>query len=114
MASKHTPGPWKGQFEAEDWTVDGPFEGRSLSFEAIGTDARPYPIAIVVQQDKRGIGDGDDELDANIRLIAAAPLALKALLAVRDACRDPDTDTAMPSAVGELVVAALAAMGERS
>jgi len=114
MAAKHTPGPWKGQFDAEEWSVDGPIEGRALSFEAVGSDARPYPIAIVVQQDKRGIGDGDDELDANIRLIAAAPLALKALLAVRAACRDPDTDTALPSAVGEEVEAALAAMGERS
>ncbi|UYW32475.1 hypothetical protein [Methylorubrum extorquens] len=40
--------------------------------------------------------------------------ALKALRAVRQACRDPDTDTAMPIATGELVEAALAAMGERS
>ncbi|ARO53956.1 hypothetical protein B2G69_07200 [Methylorubrum zatmanii] len=40
--------------------------------------------------------------------------ALKALRAVRDACRDPDTDTALPSAVGEAVDAALTAMGERS
>jgi hypothetical protein len=49
-----------------------------------------------------------------VRFINAAPITAKALLAVRAACRDPDTDTAMPSAVGELVVAALAAMGERS
>ena len=49
-----------------------------------------------------------------VRIINAAPLTAKALLAVRDACRDPDTDTAMPSAVGEAVEAALAAMGERS
>ncbi|CAO4179066.1 hypothetical protein [Methylorubrum populi] len=37
-----------------------------------------------------------------------------ALKAVRAACRDPDTDTALPSAVGEEVEAALALMGERS
>ncbi|ACK81193.1 hypothetical protein [Methylorubrum extorquens] len=49
-----------------------------------------------------------------VRALNAFPLMAKALLAVRDACRDPDTDTAMPSAVGELVEAALAAMGERS
>jgi hypothetical protein len=49
-----------------------------------------------------------------VRALNAFPAMGKALLAVRDACRDPDTDTAMPSAVGELVVAALAAMGERS
>lgn len=40
--------------------------------------------------------------------------ARDALKAVRAACRDPDTDTALPSAVGEAVEAALAAMGERS
>lgn len=45
--------------------------------------------------------------------VAAMPVARKALLAVRDACRDPDTDTALPSAVGEAVETALAAMGER-
>jgi hypothetical protein len=48
-----------------------------------------------------------------VSIINAAPLTAKALLAVRDACRDPDTDTAMPRATGELVEAALAAMGER-
>lgn len=48
------------------------------------------------------------------RTLNVAPLAAKALLAVRAACRDPDTDTALPSAVGEAVEAALAAMGERS
>ncbi|ACK82496.1 hypothetical protein [Methylorubrum extorquens] len=60
-------------------------------------------------------GDGSPELaEAIVRAAHALPSACKALKAVRDACRDPDTDTAMPSAVGELVVAALAAMGERS
>ncbi|KQO92016.1 hypothetical protein ASF33_17655 [Methylobacterium sp. Leaf92] len=48
-----------------------------------------------------------------VRALNAFPLMAKALLAVRDACRDPDTDTAMPSAVGKGVEAALAAMGER-
>ncbi|MDV2987054.1 UNVERIFIED_CONTAM: hypothetical protein Q9R58_22350 [Methylobacteriaceae bacterium AG10] len=46
--------------------------------------------------------------------LSAMAAARKALLAVRAACRDPDTDTALPSATGELVEAALAAMGERS
>lgn len=46
--------------------------------------------------------------------LSALPAARKALLAVRAACRDPDTDTALPSAVGEEVEAALALMGERS
>lgn len=49
-----------------------------------------------------------------VRAANAFPAAARALEAVRDACRDPDTDTALPSAVGEAVEAALAAMGERS
>ncbi|CAO4138114.1 hypothetical protein [Methylorubrum extorquens] len=49
-----------------------------------------------------------------VRALNAFPAAAAALTAVRDACRDPDTDTALPSAVGEAVEAALAAMGERS
>ena len=46
--------------------------------------------------------------------VAGIGKAREALKAVRAACRDPDTDTALPSAVGEAVEAALAAMGERS
>lgn len=49
-----------------------------------------------------------------VRTLNAAPVATKALFAVRAACRDPDTGTALPIAAGELVEAALAAMGERS
>ncbi|MBA9071873.1 hypothetical protein FHR71_005666 [Methylobacterium sp. RAS18] len=49
-----------------------------------------------------------------VRALNAFSPAAAALAAVRDACRDPDTDTAMPRATGELVEAALAAMGERS
>ncbi|AWI89256.1 hypothetical protein C0214_13900 [Methylobacterium sp. DM1] len=49
-----------------------------------------------------------------VRALNAFPVMAKALLAVRAACRDPDTDTALPIATGELVEAALAAMGERS
>ena len=49
-----------------------------------------------------------------VRACNAYPVTAEALLAVRAACRDPDTDTAMPRVTGELVEAALAAMGERS
>lgn len=49
-----------------------------------------------------------------VRALNAYPAAARALEAVRAACRDPDTDTALPSAVGEEVEAALALMGERS
>ncbi|MGW5957071.1 hypothetical protein [Methylorubrum thiocyanatum] len=48
------------------------------------------------------------------RTLNVAPLAAKALLAVREACSDLDTDAVLPGAVGELVETALAAMGERS
>ncbi|WP_152278117.1 hypothetical protein [Methylorubrum populi] len=48
------------------------------------------------------------------RLINAAPIVTGALKAVRADCRDPDTDTGLAPATGELVEAALAAMGERS
>ena len=113
MAAKHTPGPWKGQFDAEEWSVDGPRFGVCMTYEAIGCAGRTYPIAFVVQYDERAYRDGDAELDANVRLITAGPLMREALLAVRADCRDPDTDTSLARATGELVDAALAAMGER-
>ena len=92
MAAKHTPGPW--------------------------VVAAEQPTLI---RTERGIGIADtfgntilaQEQAANARLIAAAPLMRKALLAVRAACHDPDTDTALPSAVGKAVEAALTQMGER-
>lgn len=114
MAAKHTPGPWVGKLDADDWDVSGPTGGICMTYEAIGAPGRAYPIAFVVQCARRAYRDGDAELSANVGLILAAPLMRKALLAVRAACRDPDTDTALPSAVGEAVEAALAAMGERS
>ncbi|MBA9070277.1 hypothetical protein FHR71_004043 [Methylobacterium sp. RAS18] len=96
MVAKHTPGPWsaEGPDPFGDYNIHCPAE---------------RAVVATVISNLRLL----EEVAANARLIAAAPLALKALLAVRDACRDPDTDTAMPRATGELVEAALAAMGER-
>lgn len=114
MGAKHTPGPWIGKLEADEWDVIGPTGGVCLTYEAIGAAGRPYPIAFVVQCDHRVYRDGDAELSANVSLILAAPLMRKALLAVREACSDLDTDAVLPGAVGELVEAALAPMGELS
>lgn len=77
----------------------------STAIEFAGTDLRARVMA--------GMTSAEIAADVVQALNAHGP-ALKALRAVRDACRDPDTDTAMPSATGELVEAALAAMGERS
>ncbi|WP_342152385.1 hypothetical protein [Methylorubrum sp. SB2] len=55
------------------------------------------------------------EIAADVsRTLDARSAVLKALRAVRSDCRDPDTDTALAPATGELVEAALAAMGDRS
>ncbi|WP_375274457.1 hypothetical protein [Methylorubrum thiocyanatum] len=49
-----------------------------------------------------------------VRTINAAPAAVDALKAVLTSLRDPDADNLLPNAATEKVVAALAAMGERS
>lgn len=49
-----------------------------------------------------------------VRTINAAPAAIDALKAVLTSLRDPDANNVLPNAVAEKVVAALAAMGERS
>lgn len=46
-------------------------------------------------------------------LLNAAPTILAALKAVRSDCRDPDTDTSLAPATGELVDEALQALGVR-
>ncbi|CAO4186170.1 hypothetical protein CLBKND_04894 [Methylorubrum aminovorans] len=77
----------------------------STAIEFSGTDWRARVMA-----DMSSAEIAADVLQA----LNAHGAARKALLAVRAACRDPDTDTALPIATGELVEAALAAMGERS
>lgn len=80
-----------------------------------GTPATDAAIIFAGDIDITFDGEGSPALaEAIVRAAQAHDSARKALLAVRAACRDPDTDTALPSAVGEAVEAALAAMGERS
>lgn len=81
-------------------------------------DGRPATDAAIIFAGNIDITFDGEGSPALAEVIVAAALsfegARKALLAVRAACRDPDTDTALPIAAGELVEAALAAMGERS
>lgn len=81
-------------------------------------DGRPATDAAIIFAGDIDITFDGEGSPALAEAIVAAALsyegARKALLAVRAACRDPDTDTALPSAVGEEVEAALALMGERS
>lgn len=77
----------------------------STAIEFSGTDWRARVMA--------GMSSAEIAADV-VQALNAHGAARKALLAVRSACRNPDTDTALPSAVGEEVEAALAAMGERS
>ena len=72
---KHTNGPWFVGMDSE-WSVDT--DGES-SFVHIGPETGdPVAIAIV-----GSAWDQDDELDANARLIAAAPAMLEALRFLR-------------------------------
>ncbi len=115
MAAKHTPGPWVVHPHGSLCVVvpaghaARPIGGAEN--DAIDLATYAQEICAVEHPDRHRPAA---ETRANALLIAAAPLMRQALLAVRAACRDPDTDTVLPSATGELVEAALAAMGERS
>jgi hypothetical protein len=66
--SEFTPGPWRiGRFA---WTVEA------------GREDYPALIANVHGQMQGKAGSGDTQLDANARLIAAAPELLEALEAI--------------------------------
>lgn len=68
----HTPGPWHIDTNgSERWTVD--FEGPTSSYITIG-GPRKAPIAFAVEPSAYG-----GRVDANARLIAAAPDLLEAL-----------------------------------
>lgn len=76
MSAKHTQGPWEarganGKFRVTDWDV----VNDNLSYYAtVPVHRGGYVVAMVVD------GDGDDDLlDANARLIAAAPELYEAL-----------------------------------
>lgn len=114
MAAKHTPGPWVVHpLSSTGLVVPAGHAERPVGGavdEAVDLARYAQEICSVPYPDRH---KSAAETRANALLIAAAPLMLEALLAVRAACRDPDTDTALPNATGELVEAALAAMGGR-
>jgi len=83
MGGEHTPGPW-GLGNHNDWSVDGPGNYSSWHLLAKG---RKAPIAILCEPMK-GWRDNDAQLEANARLIAAAPDLLEALTKARGVLRD--------------------------
>lgn len=76
MSAQHTPGPWAEGDCQNDWSADNDGENTWTEIVAAG---RPDPICLVVEGAAWG---RDDILDANARLIAAAPELLEALQAM--------------------------------
>lgn len=74
VKSGHTPGPWSGGYS--EWSVDNNGENTCASILA---DNREDPVCIVVEGAAYG---RDRQLDANARLISAAPDLLAALKAL--------------------------------
>lgn len=69
----HTPGPWRTGSN-DDWSLDCPGNSTWIHLLAKG---RKAPIAIICEPGL--FKSTDDVLDANARLIAAAPDLLEAL-----------------------------------
>lgn len=69
--SAHTPGPWFQVWNGHFWDI-------SLS------DA-PYSQSFAAIHANRAMGQTEEEVEANARLIAAAPTMLAALKTARDA-----------------------------
>ena len=75
MGTKHTPGPWRIDVNgSEEWSVD--YDGPSSTYMTI-CGARPQPVCFAVEPSAYG---NDEEVEANARLIAAAPDLLDACL----------------------------------
>jgi hypothetical protein len=123
MSTKHTPGPWQwvdGQTD-EVWTGGALYSGSLRTVEEFGKsetverDGQHYttfalPKFIV---DCECIG-GDDEAEANARLIAAAPELLavcKALMRYQELI-DSDTTTGLLEAYAEAFEGAEAAVAK--
>lgn len=76
--SKYTPGPWK--FELFDNDSDTNFVLSSVDVDA-GPDGRPQDYGKSILEGML-VSESSDELDANARLIAAAPDLFEALMKI--------------------------------
>jgi hypothetical protein len=97
--SKHTPGPWR---------VESPF-GEPGLFVAAPSSAlvcRLYPV------DDRYVRDQKESIEANARLIAAAPELLEALRPLADIELDNATVTVLGAGFTSLVRNARAAIAK--
>jgi hypothetical protein len=72
-AAQHTPGPWKAVRNASFWEVVTPLLGQTLD------QANEYSPSLAYVW-----GEGEEQAEANARLIAAAPDLLEALRTARD------------------------------
>ena len=93
MSDRHTQGPWHVGMES-DWSIDTDGEN---SFVHIGPNyGDPVAIAVV-----GSAWDQDDELEANARLIAAAPDLLEALRLALPYVRNDNTASVMRAAIAK-------------
>jgi len=106
----HTPGPWAVNVNGgEGWSVD--YDGPSSTYMTI-CGQRRAPVAFAVQPSAFG---GDDEIEANARLIASAPCMLSALLSTRDSLQAmADEGIVAQDSWPSIDAAILAATGEQS
>ena len=75
MSAKHTPGPWVIQ----RYVGSDAFQVHAWGRESNGWQPKPLPVAWIPNGWYRGDGALHNELEANARLIAAAPVLLDQL-----------------------------------
>lgn len=79
MTSKHTPGPWRYDFDGDDFPIVGRPTWECTRYGVKGE----WSIALVHCLGEESQEDGN-EAEANARLIAAAPELLEALKLAHD------------------------------
>lgn len=92
MSTQHTPGPWKAVRNASFWEVVTPSPGQTLD------QADQYSPSIAYVW-----GQGEEQAEANSRLIAAAPTILQELIRAREyiaACIQSHAETVTNSTTG--------------